>query len=272
MMKRLVALLLALAALTGFLSPSQAETVSEEGGWNYTLSGGREGRGSDLFRFFHRRFSPEEMTLVIDGHPDETGKVRHLYLDVRGAVVDRMRLDRIAIEAFDVQFSDPDSWREEDPAVHSMLAVYSQATLREEDINDRLREKQIGDDDEHWRRIGIDFRENGDVHAEGVYQAKLLFTFDILIEIDGRFDLVRGRQIWLSDYTLKINRREIPESLARRAVGKLQPILDLDRFIFPLRLSSIAQDDEKVTLRSRHLPTRFKGITYHYEAETSLSR
>ena len=227
----------------------------------YSLSGGEEGRAGDLFRLFQDRFTPEEMTLVVDGHPDESGRVRHIFLDVRGAVVDGMRLDHIAVEAFDAQFNDPREWQEE-LTVLSMLAIYAQATILEEDLNARLREKQIGDDDAHWQRIGVDFHEGG-VHAEGVYRAQFLFTFDILIEIDGQFDLVRGRQVWLSDYTLKLNRREIPQALAKRAVGQLQPILDLDRFIFPLRLASITQDDDRACLRSRHLPTRFEGITYH---------
>jgi hypothetical protein len=249
--------------------PAFASDQGKTEDWTYSLSGGHEGRGAELFRFFHDRFQPEEMTLVLDGHPDETGRVRHLFLDARGAFVDDMRLDHIVLEAFETQFNAPELWDEE-IEVTSMLAVYSEATLREEDINTRLREKQIGDDDAHWQRIGIDFGPDG-VHASGLYRAKFLFTFDILIEIDGQFDLVRGRQVWLSDYTLKINRREIPESLAKRAISQLQPILDLDRFIFPLRLASIEQDDEKVTLRSRHLPTPFRGITYRFVRD-GLSR
>ncbi|QTX32385.1 DUF2993 domain-containing protein [Aminithiophilus ramosus] len=259
--------LLLLALLTALVCPSPlraAPLSSDVDLPAYSLSGGDDGRAGTLFRFFQRRFSPEEMTLVVDGQPDASGKVRHLFLDVRGARVDGMRLDHIAVEALDVRFNDPEQW-EEDLAVEAMLAVYSQATIREEDLNARLREKQIGDDDENWQRIGVDFRKEG-VHAEGVYRARLLFTFDILIEIDGQFDLVRGRQVWLSDYTLKVNRRQLPESLAKRAVARLQPILDLDRFVFPLRLAAIDQDDEQVTLRSRHLPTRLEGITYSYRA------
>ena len=214
--------LLLLALLTALFCPSPlwAAPLSSDLP-AYSLSGGDDGGAGALFRFFQRRFSPEEMTLVVDGQPDESGKIRHLFLDVRGARVDGMRLDHIAVEALDVRFNDPEEW-EEDLVVEAMLAVYSQATIREEDLNARLREKQIGDDDENWQRIGVDFRREG-VHAEGVYRARLLFTFDILIEIDGQFDLVRGRQIWLSDYTLKVNRRQIPESLAKRAVSSSSP-------------------------------------------------
>lgn len=223
-------------------------------------------RGSVLFNAFAEGLKPESMEMVLDGEPDENGKVGHLYLDLYGCDLGGVRMDRLEIEAVDVQFTPPCEWTEKGPDIKNMLAVYAQATMLEKDVNAAISDAAFGDDDEHWHDISLDFSENR-IYAKGYYLAKVIFRLDILIELEGRFGIVKGKQIWLEDYTARVNRVDVPDFITKRAIGKIQPIIDLDEFVFPLTLKTVIQKDDRITLRSRVLPARFPGIQYKFKAE-----
>lgn len=251
-------------ALVLFLTLGSGPANALEGNLSFQTSGNRDGNGSRLFQFFIQKFQPESMTMVLDSEPDDEGYARHIFMDVRGAHIDEMRIDHISVETLDTLFNPVDQWDYEDGIeVREMLMAYSDATLLEDDINEVIQRKTFGKGDDHWKRLHIDFREGG-IHAEGNYEAKFLFTFNILIEIDGVLDIVDHKEIWIDDYTLKVNKRDLPAGLTDRAISKIQPILDLGKFIFPLRLQTIEQTEDRVTMQSRVLPENFEGITYSY--------
>jgi len=60
---------------------------------------------------------------------------------------------------------------------------------------------------------------------------------------------------------------DLPDFITERAIGKIQPIIDLEDFVFPLTLREVVQEDDRVTLRSRVLPRRIEGILYKYQAD-----
>jgi hypothetical protein len=49
-------------------------------------------------------------------------------------------------------------------------------------------------------------------------------------------------------------------------VEQIQPLLDLRKFVFPLKLHSIEYDETCLSIASRVLPEAFQGILYEYEA------
>ena len=223
-------------------------------------------RGAVLFKAFAEGLKPESMQMVLSEEPDENGKVGHLYLDLYGCDLGGVRIDRLEIEAIDMQFTPPGEWDKKGPDIESMLAVYAQATILEKDVNTAISDAAFGDDDEHWHDITLDFRDNG-VYVKGYYLATVIFKLDILLELEGRFGIVKGKQVWLEDYTMKVNRVDVPDFITERAIGKIQPIINLEEFVFPLTLKTVIQKDDRVTLQSRVLPGRFSGIQYKYEAE-----
>ncbi|MFP4482530.1 MAG: LmeA family phospholipid-binding protein [Thermovirgaceae bacterium] len=222
-----------------------------------------------LFDAFVTGLKPESAEMILDGDPDENGRVRRIYLDLKGCVMDEVRIDRLKIDACEVIFTPPSTWDEEGPDVEEMLSVKAVARILEEDVNQALLVKQIGDDDEHWHDLSLDFR-NGGIYARGYYLARFIFRLDILLEIDGHFDIRRGREIWLDDYTIRVNRVNVPDGLADRAVSRIQPIIDLGEFPFPLTLDRIIQEEDKITIRSRLDPESFEGRTFTYQREETL--
>jgi hypothetical protein len=218
-----------------------------------------------LFEAFVSGLKPESAEMILEEGPDEKGRVRRIYLDLTGCEMDGVRIDSLRIDACEVIFTPPSTWDKQGPDVEEMLAVKAVARILEEDVNRALLIKQIGDDEEHWHDLSLDFR-NGGIYARGYYLAKFIFRLDILLEIDGRFDIRRGREIWLDDYTIRVNRVDVPDGLAERAVSRIQPIIDLNEFPFPLTLDRIIQEDGRIVIRSRLEPEPFEGRTFTYQA------
>jgi len=219
-----------------------------------------------LFENFLRELTPEKLTMIVDEEPDATGRIRRLYLDMQGPRIGGVRVEYMRVEALDVQCNPVEEWTRETETpieVRSVLMAYTEAAITEKDINDDLIRKQIGEDDANWKKLSLDFSSEG-LYARGYYHVKFLFSLDILIELRGKLGIREGKQIWLEEYGFKLNRVDVPDFLADRAVAQLQPILDLGRFLFPVRLETLVMDDEKVRLAGRVLPQRFEGIVYTY--------
>ena len=225
---------------------------------------GGEPLGSHLLRHFVSEFTPERMTMIIDEEPDDTGYVRDIYLDISGCVIGGVRMDSLRVRAMGVQMNPPGEWETKGLDAGEILHVHAFARILEKDLNDNLLSKEFGDDD-HWNNLQVDMRPDG-IYARGNYLVTVIFRLNILIEIFSRFKIVDMQQVWLHDYTLKVNRVDVPQFITDQAVEQIQPLLDLRKFVFPLKLHSIEYDEDSLTITSRVLPEAFQGIVYEYKS------
>lgn len=222
-----------------------------------------EDLGQRLFDGFLRETAPRQCRMILDHEPSPSGNVRHIYLDLRDSSIGGVTIDRMTVEGFDVTFSDPSTWNTDQARVLSVLSTNARAVIKESDINSHLRTKEFGKD-EKWNGLALDFRP-GRVYARGRYLANLrIFKLNILIEIDGTFKIRDGKQIRLEDYKLRLNRAKVPDGLTDRAMDKIQPILDMGKFVFPVRLSKVTLDEEKAVIESVRTPEPFEGLVYEY--------
>lgn len=222
-------------------------------------------RGARLLQEFVQQMQPEMVEMIVDEEPDNSGRVRYLYMDLKGPIIGGVRIERLTLDAVDVQFTPPSEWNGEEIEILNILLVHALTSITEKDVNETLSKKAFGND-EHWHDLQLDFNPEG-IYARGNYLAKFLIKLDILIEIMGDFKIVHKQQIWLDNYTLKVNRVSVPDTVTERAIAKIQPVIDLSRFIFPLELHSVKQDEERIYIRSRLLPKPFDGIIYRYFEE-----
>ena len=255
MLRRLIAIVIVVqASCLPVSTPACAGTVEES-------------RGERLMRFFAEEFKPERARMIIENEPNDDGLVREIYLDVEGCDIGGVRIESLILRAIGVTFTPPSEWDETPLDVVEMLNVNATARITDRDLNENLLQKQFGDDDE-WHNLQMRITPEG-VYACGNYHVRVLFTLDILIEIFSKFKIVDMQQVWLDDYTLRVNRVDVPSFITDKAVSQIQPLLDLGKFIFPLRLSSIAFEDGSMTIASRVEPEPFEGIEYEYEKETA---
>jgi len=243
--------------LTFYTVPSCATVQSE---YPATFEDGSH--GARIMREFVDGMDPMEAEMIIDRQPDGSGRLKRIYMNMKRPLVGGVRLENLSFEALDVRFNPVSEWESNPVKVEDMLAVYAEGTLLEDDINRSLQNREFGGD-EHWHDLKLDFRSSG-IFAKGYYLAEFIFKLDILIEINGDLAIRNKRQIWLDNYRLKVNRVDVPRRITDKAISKIQPILDLSRFIFPLDLDSVEMDSKQILIRSRYLPERFEGIIYRY--------
>jgi hypothetical protein len=222
---------------------------------------------SRLLAYYVAEFSPEELFLSVDGQPDDSGRIRDLYMDLTGVLIGEVRVDKLVFRINDVQFNSPSEWASGSVECVDALQIYAYCLLKEEDINRRLAEDTFGDDD-HWSDIKMKISPSG-LYARGTYAAKVLFvTLNIMIEVESGLKIVENRTLWLDGYKVRVNAVDVPDYITRKAVEQIQPILDLGRFPLPLKLHKVSLEDGRATLSTRIPPEPIQdGITYRYLAE-----
>jgi hypothetical protein len=222
---------------------------------------------SHLLAFYVNEFNPEELFLSVDSLPDSSGRIRDLYMNLVGVPIGGVRMDNLVVRMLGAQFNCPSEWAYGNVESIDALQIYAYALLREDDLNRHLADRTFGSDD-HWSRISMNISPDG-IHARGPYSARvLLITLNILIEINSGLRIVNNNTLWLDNYTVRINRVDVPDHVTRRAVAQVQPLLDLRRFPLPLRLHNVKLEYGQAVLSTRILPEPIQGgISYHFRAE-----
>ncbi|GAB1485959.1 hypothetical protein MASR2M79_10060 [Aminivibrio sp.] len=247
----------------GYLGSAYAlpHPSARDGGDLFCRGKGRKTGGQSFFSIFSGSW-PRKITMILADQPDDEGHVREIYLDLKGCVIGGVRIDTLRMDAVGVRFNPPGEWREKGIEPLEVLNAHAVARLTEYDLNENLLQKQFGDDDS-WRNLQVDIHPGG-IYARGNYIAQFIFRLDILIEIFSKFKIVDMQQVWLDDYSVRVNRMDIPKFITDKAVAEIQPLLDLGKFVFPLKLHSIEYDEEAITISSRVIPEPFPGVVYSW--------
>ncbi len=221
-------------------------------------------RGQELFQIFLDNLKPQRAQLILSGQPRENGQVPQLYIAVEGAYVRGMRIQSVAIKGYHVLTDPPEQWDSlEYPKVHSVLACHGQVELIQQDLNDFLVSRAFGSKRE-WEDVKVDFKD-GRVNVSCYYRLDLkILSLRVKLELDTALEIKNGTELWLRDTRMRINNSEVSEALIRRALARLQPILDLDRFGLPLGLAKVEIQEDRMIIRSRRPARPFPGLLYSY--------
>lgn len=221
---------------------------------------------------FVEELSPEQALVIVDSLPTCDGYVSHLYMKLQGAVVEGLRIDEIAIEARDVYFNPPVEWKEK-LRPKEVSTVLFEARLLEEDVNNALKKYELKD--KRWSNFKFDLR-NGKVVAIAVYeQPLLLFKLNILAKLIGELEVVGGNKIYLKNCKLYADGFRLPEHATQELIEKVQPLLDFDKFIFPVQLDSVSNDDKSILIFTKDKPEPFESSftwTYSSFSENAVSQ
>jgi hypothetical protein len=218
---------------------------------------------SQLLKFYIERFEPESSDLIIEMEPDETGLFKYIYMDIVGCNISGVRIDRLTFQLLEAQFNAPEEWESGNVECTSALEVYATCRLLEDDINADLQKRVIGSGEDKWRNLRIKISPNG-LSGSGEYSVKLLFPFNILIEIVSKLRIVGGKEVWLEDASVKLNRLDVPENVTNMALDQIQPLLNLKTLPLPMKLNKINFMEKEALFETRILPSKIEGITYTY--------
>ena len=126
----------------------------------------------------------------------------------------------------------------------------------------RSSRSEIGDD--HWRNVHVDIRPEG-LFARGYYVTGGSVSLKILVELSTKLE-VRSKKIWLKDYSLSVNNAE-KTALVEEAVKDLQPVVDLEGFVFPLSVDRIEMGETSIKMVTKTMPQSFDGIMFKYKRQ-----
>ncbi|MDR2523134.1 MAG: DUF2993 domain-containing protein [Synergistaceae bacterium] len=222
---------------------------------------------SRLLAHYAERFTPEELYLLVDEPPDETGNFRDIYMDLTGVLIGGVRVDKLTFKMVDARFNAPSEWEAGSVECLDALQVYALCVLREDDVNQRLATEAFGGND-NWRNISMKISPAG-FYAKGNYVTDILFfSLNILIEVESDLKIVANQELWLDRYKFRVNRLDVPDYITRKAIDQIQPLLDLGRVPLPLKLHNVEFQDGQVVLSTRVLPEPAPGgFSYHYRKE-----
>lgn len=215
----------------------------------------------DLLAYYVGRFGVEKGEITVDALPDETGKFGDIYMSLRGLMVENLRIDNVTVRMKGVQFNEPSEWKAGNVDCKSAISVNAVAEIFESDINNAIAAKTFGDGSDEWHDLSLGITPSG-LAGKGYYKFGIL---DILIEITSNLRIAKGKELWLKDPQVKINRMNLPDYVTKQALGKIQPLVNLSDFPMPLTLHKVQLKKGSAVLSSRNLPKPMtKGLNYSY--------
>ena len=214
---------------------------------------------NDLLSYYVNRFNPETAELVIAEKPDATGNFSDLYMELKGVMVETLRMDRLTFRMKGVQFNEPSQWAKGNVECTNAIQIQALAQILEKDINKAIEDKTFGEDDT-WHDVSMN-------NGKGYYKADAgLFNLDILLEITSPLKIVKGKELWLDNPTVKVNKLDVPDYVTKKALSRIQPLVDLDRFPLPMTLHKVDLKQGSATLSTRTLPKALtEGLKYSYK-------
>ena len=215
----------------------------------------------DLLDFYVNKFQPEKALLVISDKPDSTGLFSDIYMDLKGVKIDKLRLAGLTFRMKGVQFNEPSEWESGHVDCKSAMQVLATGTILESDINHSIENKSFGTDD-HWHDMHLSITPKG-LTGRGYYKAGFL---DVLIDIASGLKIAKGKELWLNNPQVKVNRLDLPDYMTKKALSSIQPLVDLKKFPLPLSLHKVKLQKGSAVLSTRILPKELAGgIRYTYQ-------
>ncbi|MBQ3645607.1 MAG: DUF2993 domain-containing protein [Synergistaceae bacterium] len=216
---------------------------------------------NDLLNFYVKKFRPEKALLVISGKPDETGLFNDIYMNLQGVVIDKLRLDSLVVRMRGVQFNEPSEWKKGNVECKDAISVLATGTIFERDINKSIEDKTFGEGRDEWHDLSMKINPSG-LSGSGYYKYNIL---DIRIDIDSKLKIVKGKELWLDNPVAKVNKLDVPDYVTRKALTRIQPLVDLRKFPLPLSLHKVELKKGSAVLSTRTLPKEMKdGLKYTY--------
>ena len=85
------------------------------------------------------------------------------------------------------------------------------------------------------------------------------YLSNILAKLIGELEVVGGNKIYLKNCKLYADGFRLPEHATQELIEKVQPLLDFDKFIFPVQLDSVSNDDKSILIFTKDKPEPFES-------------
>lgn len=248
--------------LSGCL-PLSAKTVSHEVSGDFDEGPGLQGK---LVKTLAKALTPESMTVTFADEPGQDGKINAVYIEAIGSSFSTpYKLHRIALSGSFIRLAPAEQWDINNPKTlipENWEGIFSaEIVLKEKDVHNAIETFFKGDKKQKdWSDISADFRP-GKVFVRGRYKAG--GGIGALFEITTGLELRGGKQIWLKDTVVNVNKDDQTGAI-RQKLKEHNPPADITDLKLPLTLRKLKITDSELTVSTNTLPKPIEGHTWHY--------
>ena len=195
----------------------------------------------DITQLLAKKFNPESVSVTVLGS--------HAYAEMKGAVISRIRVDTIRLDA--LLNSTPKITGDVKDLAQYIALSKGELVLLEKDVNAYFAKNEK----KGFKNLKFDFIPEG-FTASGLYSGTFIVNINIRLNAEGTLAL-RPEGIDLDKVTIFVEGVKQPSALTNHIVSKINPLLEFKEIPFPVTFKKIAISDTKAVLTG--LPKPFEG-------------
>ncbi|MBQ4430653.1 MAG: hypothetical protein II877_04045, partial [Synergistaceae bacterium] len=165
----------------------------------------------NLMNFYVQKFTPETALIMVSNKPDKSGSFNDVFMELKGIVIDNLRMDSLKVRMKGVKFNPPSEWAKGNVECKDAISVLAVAEMFDSDINKAIEDKTFGSGSDSWHDVSLRIQPKG-LSGKGYYNAGSSFlNLDILIEITSGLKIVKNKELWLNNPQVKVNKLDLPD-------------------------------------------------------------
>lgn len=172
------------------------------------------------------------------------------YAEMKGAVVSKIRIDTMRLEAL---LTSPDQSLSNDAKALASLIGFSRGEimLTEKDVNAYF----DGNDIRGFSKLKFDFSPKG-FRAEGLFSADFIFKINIRLAAQGVLAL-KPDGVYLDKAAIFVEGMKQPDMLTNKIVSRVNPLLEWSDIPFKVEFKKISMDEDAAHMTGN--PKKFPG-------------
>lgn len=197
---------------------------------------------SHMAKLLARQFNPESVMVVV--------KDSHAYAEMKGAVMSKIRIDSMRLEALITGRDKPLS---DDVHALSSLIGFSrgEVVLAEKDVNAYFAVNEKNG----FSKLAFDFTPKG-FRANGMFSADFMIKLRIRLAAEGVLAL-KNDGVYLDNVAIFVERIKQPAMLTDRIISRVNPLLSWSSIPFKVEFREVIMDG--ATAKMTGHPKRFAG-------------
>lgn len=206
-------------------------------------------------------FNPESALIITAPQKDPNGPIPRLYIQMTGARVSGMRIERIELSALNVSLAPPRKEKDH-PRLESVDACDLTLTIDEKDANAFAAGRTFCDDKIDKAAVHFD---NDSLDLTVSFHPDLkIFHPTWRINLSTAVEFKNKGELWLKPHSLDVNGMTTPRWVVQSLLNQIQPLIDLKNYNLPVAMARPSLKKGRAELRTVQLPKPFKGHERRY--------
>ena len=208
----------------------------------FAAAGGNQSIAEDIARLLGEKFNPERVSVtVLDSHA---------YAEMYGAILSKIRIDSMRLEA--VLNDVPKSVSGDANSLARYIALSKgEIVLKEKDVNSYFAKNEKGG----FSNLAFDFTSKG-FKASGKYTGTFLFTITIRLNAEGVLAL-KPDGVYLDKVSIFVEKVRQPQAITDQIIKRVNPLVEFKEIPFPVTFKKITMNETEAKMTG--FPQKFKG-------------